>query len=171
MPTIHVCPLSKVSATVSATGASHLVSLINEGTPVPRPDSIPKENHLFLGINDIAELTAGLVTPGAKHVEALLAFVETWDRERPLVVHCYAGVSRSTAAAFVTVCALRPEKNEGEIARRLRDLSPAATPNRLIVDHGDSLLKRDGRMVSAIKSIGRGEMAFENTPFSLSLTD
>jgi predicted protein tyrosine phosphatase len=84
-------------------------------------------------------------------------------------VHCYAGISRSTAAAYVIAAALQPERDESELARELRTRSPTATPNPLIVAHADKLLGREGRMVSAIRAIGRGKEAFEGTPFMLDL--
>ncbi|MCB1487417.1 MAG: tyrosine phosphatase family protein [Bauldia sp.] len=171
MPQVHVCPLSQVPATVAASGASHLISVINDDTPVVRPSSIAPENHLFLGINDIVEPTEGLVAATEDHVRELIAFVERWDGERPMVVHCYAGISRSTAAAFVALCTARPERDEKELALRLREASPWAYPNPLIVAIGDELLGREGRMIDAINSIGRGELAFENSPFAVPLQD
>jgi predicted protein tyrosine phosphatase len=171
MPRVFVCPLSRVSETVIAADASHLVSLINHDTPVERPAAIREENHLFLGINDIIEPTDGMITPAEEHVLALIDFVTEWDRARPVVVHCFAGISRSTAAAYISLCALRPDRNEAEIARSLRAASPFATPNPRLVSFGDSILRREGRMVDAIKGIGRGEVAFESRPFALPVTD
>ncbi|MCB1498106.1 MAG: protein tyrosine phosphatase [Bauldia sp.] len=171
MPQVHVCPLSQVPATVAASGASHLVSVINDDTPVVRPSTIARENHLFLGINDIVEPTEGLVAATEDHVRELITFVERWDGERAMVVHCYAGISRSTAAAFVALCTARPDRSEREVALRLREASPWAYPNPLIVAFGDELLGRNGRMVEAINAIGRGELAFENSPFSVPLQD
>ncbi|MEP0324756.1 tyrosine phosphatase family protein [Bauldia litoralis] len=171
MPQVHVCPLSQVPATVAASGASHLVSVINDDTPVVRPSTIARENHLFIGINDIIEDTDGLITPGEDHVRELIEFVRRWDGERPMVVHCYAGISRSTAAAFVALCTARPERDERELAQRLREASPWAYPNPLIVAHGDELLGRNGRMIEAVNAIGRGELAFENSPFAVPLQD
>jgi hypothetical protein len=43
-----------------------------------------------------------------------------WDRAHPLVVHCYAGVSRSTASAFIAACALAPHRDEAAIAQAIR---------------------------------------------------
>ena len=169
MPAVHVCPLSQVAATVENSGASHLITLINVATPVARPDSIPAENHLFIGINDIVEPMDGMVLPAEDHVRTLIDFVETWDQERPLVVHCFAGISRSTAAAYIALCVARPERDEREIAQALRQASPLATPNALLVAIADRLLERDGRMVAAIEEIGRGDMAVENVPFFLPL--
>src|SRR5690554_6885059 len=118
MPAVHVCPLSQIAVVVDRSRASHLVSLINDSTPVERPPSIPEANHLFLGINDIVEPQDGMVLPGEEHVERLIAFARGWHRNRPMVVHCYAGISRSTAAAFITLCVARPERDEFDIARR-----------------------------------------------------
>lgn len=171
MPYVHVCPLSQVAATVATADASHLITLIGPGTLVERPATIVETNHLFLAINDIVEPADGMVTPEEEHVRSLVRFVETWDRKRPLVVHCYAGISRSTAAAFITLCAVRPERSEADIALRLRGASRFATPNSRIVGFGDNILGRSGRMVEAIRAIGRGEMTSENIPFALSIDD
>ncbi len=92
-----------------------------------------------------------------------------WDRRAPLVVHCFAGISRSTASAYTAVCALSPQRGEHSIAQALRRASPTATPNIRIVSLADSLFGRDGRMIAAIETIGRGVLAAEATPFRLDL--
>jgi predicted protein tyrosine phosphatase len=165
MPSIHVSSLSRLHHTVEATGASHLVTLINVNTRVERPASIPENRHLFLGVSDIVEPMEGHVTPGAEHVGQLLSFVTEWGRERPIVIHCWAGISRSTAAAFITACHLNPGRDEAELARFLRQASPSATPNARLVAIADGLLGRGGRMIDAIAGIGRGADAFEGEPF------
>lgn len=166
---IHVCPLSKIEATVKATGARHLLSVINLGTEVVRPAAILPDDHLFVGINDITAPQEGLIHPAAEHVEGILAFVRRWPRQAPLVVHCFAGISRSTASAYIAACALNPEAEEMEIARRLRAASPSATPNALLVSLADAALGRDGRMRAAIAAIGTGHLALEGDPFELAL--
>ncbi|GEP12720.1 tyrosine phosphatase family protein [Methylobacterium gnaphalii] len=169
MPTLHACPLSRLHETVAATGASHLVTLATIGTVMERPASIDPARHLTLGVSDISAPMVDHVLPAEAHVRALLDFLREWDREHPLVIHCYAGISRSTAALYTAVCALRPDRDEGEVAGALRRLSPPATPNRLIVEIADGLLGRDGRMIAAIAGIGRGAEAYEGTPFTLPL--
>lgn len=164
---IHVCSLSKLEEVVARTGASHLLSLLAAGTDMVRPPSIPAENHLHLVMHDIVEVQDGMTQPGEAHVRSLLDFARSWDRERPLVVHCYAGVSRSTASAYIIAAALAPERDEEELAQTLRALSPSATPNPRLVAVADTLLRRDGRMVEAIRAIGRGADAFEGVPFEL----
>lgn len=166
---IHVCSLARLDETVASCGARRVVSLVNAGTPMRLPASVRNDDHLFLAMNDIVDLTPGLTPPGQAHVEALLEWVQDWDRAHPLVIHCWAGISRSTAAAYVTVCALNPRRDEEELAWTLRARAPSATPNRRIVELADALLGREGRMSRAVAAIGRGADAFEGTPFHLGL--
>jgi predicted protein tyrosine phosphatase len=164
---INVCPLSLLDATVIATGAKQILTLLNVGTKVVRPASVDERMHLFLGMNDIVEAVDGQILPGDDHLSQLLRFVRGWDQQSPLVIHCFAGVSRSTAAAFTTACALNPGLDEHELAQTIRRLSPTATPNRRIVALADDRLGRNGRMLAAIDAIGRGEECFEGVPFAL----
>jgi predicted protein tyrosine phosphatase len=164
---IHVCSLSRLHETVAATGARHVVTLLKDTDLVQRPGGISARNHLVLGVDDINGPLEGYVAPGDEHVTRLIAFVRGWDRAAPLVVHCYAGISRSTAAAYVAACALNPQRDEFAIAEKLRSASPTATPNARIVALADHALAREGRMSSAIEQIGRGVMAMEGDPFRL----
>lgn len=166
---IHVCSLARLHDTVAEIGATHIVTLLRLIDRVQRPASVVETNHLILGMDDIASPMDGYTHPAEAHVHDLIRFVQGWDRRAPIVMHCYAGISRSTAGAYVAACALNSRRDEMAIARELRRASPTATPNARIVSLADRVLGRDGRMVAAIDSIGRGEMAYEGTPFRLDL--
>jgi predicted protein tyrosine phosphatase len=166
---IWVCPLSKVDATVSSTRADRLLSLLAPGTAMTRPASITAANHLFLSLHDIAEPQEGMTMPGEAHMRTLLDFARGWSRARPIVVNCYAGISRSTASAYIIAAALDPSRDERELAETLRRTSPTATPNVRLIALADEMLGRKGRMVEAVQSIGRGIDAFEGVPFSLDI--
>lgn len=166
---IHVCSLARLEETVEQTGARHIVSLIGDEGRVTRPLCIAPENHLWLRLHDISAPLEGYIAPAEEHVADLLDFVRDWDRRAPLVVHCYMGISRSTASAYATVCALNPRRDEAIIAQALRRASPTATPNARIVSLADRLLGRNGRMIAAIESIGRGDLSAEALPFRLDL--
>jgi predicted protein tyrosine phosphatase len=166
MTRIYVCPLSKVHEVVAVSGAGALVSLLSPGHPMTRPEAISPQRHLALGLSDIVAPLDGHVLAQQSQMESLLAFFYSWDRARPLVIHCYAGVSRSTAAGYIALCALTP-KAEIEIARELRRLSPSATPNRHLVALADTLLSREGRMTAAVEAIGRGRDCFEGEVFCM----
>ena len=164
---IHVCSLARLHETVEDSGARHIISLIGREDRIQRPECVAEENHLWLKIHDISVPMDGYIHPDTEHVEQLIRFVREWDRLTPLVVHCFAGISRSTAAAFVSVCTLSPHRDEHTIAQQLCRASPTAIPNIRIVTLADGLLGRDGRMIAAIEGIGRGTPASEGQPFQL----
>ena len=166
---IHVCSLARLHATVDETGARHVVTLLRLTDRVERPNQIAPENHLVLAVDDIAAPMEGYTVPAQEHVERLIEFVGQWDRAAPMVVHCYAGISRSTAGAYVAACALNPARDELRIAQAIRRASRTAQPNVAIVSLADRLLKRQGRMVRAIETIGPGHAAVEGDPFRLDI--
>jgi predicted protein tyrosine phosphatase len=171
MSAIVVCPLSRLADTVAAYRATHIVTLVNDGTLFARPPVVPAANHLHVAVHDIIEPLNGMVCPTEEHVGSYLGFIRRWDRQAPIVVHCFAGISRSTAAAFSAFCAERPDLDEEEIALRLRRRSPEATPNARLVAIADEMLGRSGRMVRAIERIGRGVEAYEGSVFALRLDE
>ena len=166
---LHVCSLAALPDTVKATGASHVLTVMANVDQVQRPVSVLPANHLKVAMDDITEQVDGFVAPSEQHIEKVLAFVRGWDRNAPLVVHCYAGISRSTASAFAAACMLNPHKDEISIARQIRAASPIASPNRLIVSLADKVLGRDGRMLRALDEMGPGSMMVEGRPFRVDL--
>jgi predicted protein tyrosine phosphatase len=166
---IHVCSLSRLHQTVARTGARHVVTLLKDVHLVTRPASIEMDKHLMLMMDDISFEIEGYTAPADAHVTELVRFLCGWDRRTPLVMHCFAGISRSTAGAYVAICALNPRRDESAVASALRRASPTATPNARIVALADRLLGRGGRMVRAIEGIGRGKEAYEAQPFRLEL--
>lgn len=171
MTRIHVCSVDLVPEVAQSSGARDMVTLLREHHPVERPASIAPERYLRLGFNDIAEPREGLTLVQQDHVLSLIAFVKRWDRQAPLLIHCFAGVSRSTAAAYISACLLRPDVAEMTWAQRLRVASPTATPNPRLIALADETLGREGRMVSAIAAIGRGEDCHSGAPFWLDLAE
>ncbi|MGF9562471.1 tyrosine phosphatase family protein [Neorhizobium sp. JUb45] len=157
MTAIIVCPLAKIAELAVRHKAREMVSLIAEKQDFHRPAVISADRHLKLAMNDIAFAgTGNLIAPNEAHVERLIAFMAGWDRQFPLVVHCWMGVSRSPAAALIAALAIHPEEDDFALAARLRQVAPHATPNTRLVEIGDRLLKRDGRLIAAVKGIGRG---------------
>jgi predicted protein tyrosine phosphatase len=166
---LHVCSLAALPETVRATGASHILTVMANVDQVLRPASVLEVNHLRVSMDDITEQMDGFLAPSEQHIEQVLNFVRGWDRSAPMVVHCYAGISRSTASAFAAACALNPHRDEVEIARQIRSRSPIASPNRLIVSLADKALGREGRMLRALDEMGPGSMTVEGRPFRVDL--
>jgi len=166
---IFVCSLNAVETTIAENKPSHLISLLGEESMIDTPDAIAAGNHLKLAMNDISAPQQGYVTPGQTHVKRLIRFIEDWPQTSPLLIHCWAGISRSTAAAYITLCLTNPDEDEHTLAQILRQASPSATPNRLIVGLADNMLGRNGHMIEAINAIGRGASAWQGEVFSLPL--
>ena len=164
---IIVCGLHAAQIQIDLHKAKSVIGILSPETPHPEYDNI--ENHLKLTFNDINVETPGLITPHEHDARRLISFVESWNQKQPLLIHCWAGISRSTASAFAALCMLRPKVDELEIAQELRKASPSATPNRLITKQVDHILGRQGRMLAAIEAIGRGANAYEGAPFTLHL--
>ncbi len=165
---IHVCPLSEVPTIVQRAEAKRLVTLLQSEIPVATPPGIDDRLHLRIEVHDIAEPYFEQVAPDKTHVRRLIKFAESWGGEGAMVVHCWAGISRSTAAAFTSLCLVNPDVPELVIARALRLASPTAQPNRLIVQLADEILGRNGRMMSAVEAMGPAVRAHAARPFSLS---
>ncbi|HZD24733.1 MAG TPA: tyrosine protein phosphatase [Alphaproteobacteria bacterium] len=150
---LFVCPWAEVDAHVEGLEATHVISLLgSEGVPAT-PAGLNPDRHLYVEIDDIATPIAGYVAPGVSHVEALLDFARDWNRSGPLIVHCFAGISRSTAAALAIMSLFNPGQ-EAAAARVLRQRAPYALPNRRILSIADDLLELDGRLVQAVQALG-----------------
>src|SRR5258708_39779870 len=161
---IPVRSLSRLHETVEATGARHVVTLLKDVERVQRPGGISAENHLVLGMDDITGPLEGYIAPAHEHVTRLIAFVRGWDRAAPLVMHCYAGISRSTAGAYVAACALNPRRDERAIARKLRLAPPTATPNFRIAALGDRAPAAGGPQSPGTEELRPGARPFQAGP-------
>ena len=180
---IHVCSLALVKSHLKATGASHVMTLLGPKAVVESHPELRPGCAVRIGVSDIVAGDDGRMTPEherdghilpeSEHVDQIIAFARRWADDQPptgpLLIHCYAGVSRSTAAAYISFLAIDETMDEFEAARTLRRSSPTASPNPRLIEIADGLLGRNGRMIEAIRSIGRGEDCYEGVPFHFEL--
>jgi len=149
---IHVCGLAALASLTTELQPTHMVSLLGDDPFPGTPGSIVPDGHLKLHMHDISEPMAGFIAPERDHLESLLDFARRWQRAGPLVIHCYAGVSRSTAAALVVLCSYN-QGREDEAARLLRERAPHAYPNRRMIELADDLLACGGRLREAVDNM------------------
>jgi predicted protein tyrosine phosphatase len=153
--------------------ASHLISLMGPEHPVHRPGFIARDRHLMLGVNDIAfKGTGKLIGPSEQHIAAIIEFAKQWQREasdKPLLIHCWLGQSRSPAAALIAALTANPKIDDFKLAQALRAASPFANPNKRMVELADSVIQRNGKLIEACKAIGHGKKADLSPPFILDL--
>lgn len=167
--TLIVCGLEKVEGLIATRKPSHMVTLLDPWTMIDTPAGLSPERHLRLGVNDIAEPVDGMVVPDENVVVQLLAFGRDWDETAPMIVHCWAGISRSTASAFVLACERSPDADELAIALCMREAAPHAYPNRRIVALADDMLGRRGRMVDAVEAMGGNGYLSSGVPFDFAV--
>jgi predicted protein tyrosine phosphatase len=165
---IYVSPLSALNGITTRLQNYDLLTLLSPDHPETDWSAFACERHVRLAFHDIVEPMPGLVAPDRDIMQAILDFGRNAALQRALLIHCWAGISRSSAAAFAIACDRNPGF-ERDIASELRRRSPSATPNRLMVRLADDLLERDGRMIEAIDGIGRGAEAREGEPYDLPL--
>jgi predicted protein tyrosine phosphatase len=169
MPAVYVCPLSRVPSAVAEVRPSHLITLLDPKDVIPTPEGVHPDRHLKLGVNDVLDAHPNHIAPEPYHVERLIRFIEGWSGADPLLVHCWAGISRSSATAFIALCMNNPDASEAAIARAMRRTAPHIHPNRRIVAFADTILDRDGRMIEAIDALGPGRIVYEGVLFGVPL--
>ena len=160
-----VCALADLQRVYDVRRPAGVISLLSPHQVTPDlSDDPPRLVHRF---NDIAEPMEGMIAPTPDMVADLLTFAGAFPDQATLLLHCWMGVSRSPAAAFILACAFSEEGREARIAAALRQASPSATPSPFLVRLADEQLGRNGRMEAAIHAIGRGREASSGDPFEL----
>jgi predicted protein tyrosine phosphatase len=168
MPTIHVCPLHLVPDEAHRLRPSRLVTLLSPYGAMPeRPEHLAPDQHLTRLFHDIDAEIDDLIAPSRLDVQAVIDFARGWQREAPMLIHCYAGISRSTAAALISAIAINPDLDDDVLAKRLREVSPSAKPNIRMISMADLMLGRAGRLLDAVSDMSVGELAPHGQPFEL----
>jgi predicted protein tyrosine phosphatase len=165
---IHVSSLSALNSVAANLQSYDLLTLLSPDHPETDWSAFACQRHVQLAFHDIIEPVPGLRPPDRDLMQAVLDFGRRSEDQRALLIHCWAGISRSSAAAYAIACDRNPGF-ERDIAIELRRRSPSVTPNRLMVRLADDLLRRGGRMVDAMVGIGRGAEAREGEPYALPL--
>jgi predicted protein tyrosine phosphatase len=171
MPHLLVVPLSGLDGALESHRPSHLVTLLSPQHMISTPAGFDPERHLRLGVNDVSDPQAGDHPPDREHIDRLIAFGRGWNAQAPLLIHCWAGVSRSMASAFIILCDRLGQGREIEIALAMRRRAPHASPNSLLVRHADEALGRGGRMTTALTMMGEPVIVTEGVSTTCPLID
>jgi predicted protein tyrosine phosphatase len=105
---------------------------------------------LTLRFDDVIVSGGTYRAPTHADIERLLAFDRFHHPADTLVIHCTAGISRSTAA-FVILLTQRYRAAEADAFAELRAIRPRAWPNSLMIALADDILGVRGRLVSELR--------------------
>jgi predicted protein tyrosine phosphatase len=154
-------------------GVTHVLSILDPGSPEPEPiRNFDLNRRLKLNFHDVIEPVAGWIAPERCDVELLLAFGRNLDEvigdagtqasDAHLLVHCHAGLSRSTASAILLLSQHEPQRAAHDVVGQVIRLRPRAWPNLRIIEIGDQLLGRDGEIIASVGMLYR--LALDREP-------
>lgn len=144
--------LHTIAADLPIFRPTHLIRLVDPALPEARLAlAAAVESTLLLRLDDVSH--DGPLGPSRDHVTEILGFVEGMlgaDGAVRLYVHCHAGVSRSTATAYLALACRQGAGREAEAFDELLSLTVKPWPNRRLIAHADALLGRGGRLLAPL---------------------
>lgn len=159
---ITVCGLEELAGHADRQ-VSHVLSILDPDQPEPEAFGAYGEHaRLELKFDDIIEETAGFLAPQPEHVAKMLEFGQDLLRDpenlRHLLVHCHAGISRSTAAMTLLLAEAQPELRAADVLAQVLHIRDKAWPNLRILALGELLLGREGEFTEAVGEIYRYQL-------------
>lgn len=157
---VTVCGLDEL-ASHGAARVTHVLSILDPDWPVPDAfNAFGAHEKMELRFDDIIEPRRGMVMPAPGDVARLLGFGRRLDQARDghLLVHCHAGVSRSSAAMALLIAQARPAAPAAAVFDEVLRIRPQIWPNLAIIEMGDEALGRDGALVKAVAGIYRRQL-------------
>ncbi len=156
---ITICGIEELEGHREA-AATHVLSILDPEYPVPEAfGQYGEHERLELRFHDIIDPTPGMILPQPEDVGAILSFGRSLASEpQPLsrlIVHCHAGISRSTASMALILAQAMPEQSAEAILGIVYGIRDKAWPNLRIIEIGDRMLGRDGSLVDAAYALYR----------------
>jgi predicted protein tyrosine phosphatase len=153
MMRVTICGILELGAHCEA-GVTHVLSILDPGWPDPEAFAdFPAHRRIALRFNDVIGTLPGVTPPRAADVALLLEFgreVIAAGPQAHLLIHCHAGISRSTASAALLLAQADPARAPRDIFAEIGRLRPRAWPNLLILELGEAALDRAGEIVPAV---------------------
>jgi predicted protein tyrosine phosphatase len=158
-PTLTICGLDELDD-CQGRRVTHVLSILDPEWPEPAAfQAFDPHFRATLRFHDAIEPGPGVLLPEKADVEAILAFGRGASKGPRLLVHCHAGISRSTAATLMILAQAYPLEQEDALVDRLIEIRPQAWPNSRMIALADKLLARQGRLMAAVGAIYARQLA------------
>jgi predicted protein tyrosine phosphatase len=152
-PAFAICGLDELIGH-QGRGVTHVLSILDPEWPEPAAfRAYDPHFRATLRFHDAIESDPDVLLPQRGDVEAILTFGRDAAEAGGLLIHCHAGISRSTAAMLMILAQAHPHEPEDELAERLLKTRPQAWPNSRMITFADELLDRHGRLSAATAGI------------------
>ncbi len=151
---LSICGLEELEQHVGLP-VTHALSILDPDYPDPPLfGGFQGLTRTVLRFHDAIEGLPGQILPQRAHVEEILSFgaglkAAAEGAGAHLLVHCHAGISRSTAAMTTLLAQLSPERSADDILQHVVDIRAKAWPNLRMIESADDLLNRKGTLVAA----------------------
>ena len=152
-PSIQICSLGTAREVDHSTYDGVITiedSLVDEPLRVNKADC----TQLVLCFDDITSPKHDWVLPNKKHIKSALNFADEL-RGGSLLIHCHAGISRSSAVALAIIAKGLGAGREKQAFIELEKVNPGSAPNALVVRFTDEILERGGALYKMAKSMVR----------------
>lgn len=160
-----ICGLDELESHGSR-GVTHVLSILDPGWPDPTVfGGWDRFHRTTLRFHDIVDPLPGQILPEPDDVAQILAFGRALEEDAAgregghLLIHCHAGISRSTAAMTMLLAQASPETDEEAILGQLTAIRPQAWPNLRMTGFADEQLSRGGRLSAAVSRLHARQIA------------
>lgn len=149
-----ICGLSEVKL-YKNTPLNYIFSFGDYKDPVPETKDFAGSPKLYRFCFSDLTNSNEYSSPQKFHVRDLIYLFKDTSLDHNILFHCYAGVSRSSAAAFLWLVHHRVDYGQAyDMVVKVR--GPFVCPNSLIVKLGDEVMDKKGEMHDFIKlELGR----------------
>jgi predicted protein tyrosine phosphatase len=142
---LKILPRNKVSKILMSKSKGSLVKwILSIGDPLTKPPTgyVNIEHRLRLEFEDDTDPNQ-LNAPQVQHVQRIINFAKHFPSEGIAVIHCDAGISRSSAAAVITLKTKLPQTDDESIVHTVLNYQPGLHPNKLMLELADQILKTE----------------------------
>jgi predicted protein tyrosine phosphatase len=142
---------------------THVISINDPGNSPPTTLESHPGKQLVLYFDDLSSLVfrEDFNPPSLDDLEKIITFGRSIAKEDAVLIHCTAGISRSSAAAVAVLASkLEPSPVAAErVFRHVQQVKPTIYPNARMVEFADNLLGYQGALVYArVKHYGDLEL-------------